>query len=50
MTAFSVKTVVVYLLTLAPISVADRFRLLWDRFSQSEWALICFSSESSNKH
>jgi hypothetical protein len=33
MTAFSVRAVMVYLPTLAPISIADRLRLLRDLFS-----------------
>jgi hypothetical protein len=50
MTAFSIRAVIVCLLTLAPVSIADRLRLLRDLFSQLERVLICFSSESSNKY
>ena len=50
MTAFSVRAVIVYLPTPAPISIADRLRLLWDLFSRSEQVLIYFSSESSDEY
>jgi hypothetical protein len=49
-TAFSIRAVIVYLLTPAPISIADRLRLLRDLFSRLERVLIRFSSKSSNEH
>jgi len=33
MTTFGVRAVMVYLLTLAPVGIADRLRLLQDLFS-----------------
>ena len=50
MTAFSVRAVVVYLSTPAPVSIADRLRSLWDLFSRLEQALIRFSSKSSDEY
>jgi hypothetical protein len=36
MTAFGIRVVVVYLPTLAPVSIVDRLRSLWDLFSRLE--------------
>ena len=50
MTAFNVKAIVVYLLTLAPVNAADKLRSLWGRFGRLKRVSIRFSSKSSNKH
>ena len=48
MAVFSTRVVIIYLSTLAPVSVVNKFQLLWAFFYQLKQALICFSFKSSN--